>query len=758
MWVQPTLCTWRDEEGSPNVFEFGESSTAAHVLPVTSELIHRTIPLLVARMVRHERQIHEMEDHMEELLLERFEAMKQDIEGLRDDMASSYEAKRAQLDACIRAPEERFNIGLDATYETTWKELKQMMINEYYSRNAMQKIETELWNLSVKGINIVGYTKHFQGNFTSSKQTRIQEAIRLAHDLMDQVVRSKAAKGGDNKRKYAGKAPLCNRSECPKLKNQNRGNQNRSEGACGRAFVLRRGEAVQDLNVVTGMFILNNCYATLLFNLGANKSFVSTVFSSLINIAPTALDFPYIIELANKNLKGADTIIQGCTLNFLSHPFNIDLILVELDNFEVIIGMDWLSKYKVVLVYDEKLVHIPYGSDTLTIQGYWSESSLNIISCIKTQKYIQKGFHVFLAHIKEKNSEEKSKEKRLEDVPVVRDFSEVFPEDFPGVPPTRQFEFQIDLVPGVALVARVPYKLSPLEMQELFSQLQELSDKGFIKTSSSPWGASVLFVKKKDRSFKMCIDYRELNKITMKNRYPLPRIDDLFDQSQGSSVYSRIDLRLGYHQLRVRDKDIMKTAFRTCYGHYEFQVIPFGLTNTLASHRLLYIKGKKNDRMMLESIENGPLVYPTIEENGQIRKKKYVELTKQEKLQDDCDVQATNIILQGLSPDVYSLINHHQAAKNIWDRVNLLMKGTKMSYQERECKLYNEFDKFTSVKGESLYEYYWQFAQLINDIHIIGMTMQQVHVNTKFLNALQPEWSKFVTDVKLAKKLLYYQL
>ncbi|GJR57042.1 putative reverse transcriptase domain-containing protein [Tanacetum coccineum] len=145
--------------------------------------------------------------------------------------------------------------------------------------------------------------------------------------------------------------------------------------------------------------------------------------------------------------------------------------------------------------------------------------------------------------------------------------------DLPGVPPTRQVEFQIDLVPGVAPVARAPYRLPPSEMKELSEQLQELSDKGFIRPSSSPWGAPVLFVKKKDGSFQMCIDYRELNKLTVKNRYPLPRIDDLFDQLQGSNVYSKIDLRSGYHQLRVREEDIPKTAFRTQYGHYKFQIV-----------------------------------------------------------------------------------------------------------------------------------------------------------------------------------------
>ncbi|GJX98011.1 hypothetical protein Tco_0355030 [Tanacetum coccineum] len=161
--------------------------------------------------------------------------------------------------------------------------------------------------------------------------------------------------------------------------------------------------------------------------------------------------------------------------------------------------------------------------------------------------------------------------------------------------------------------------------------------------------------------------------------------------------------------------------------------------NSWQIRMLLYIKGKKNGRMMLESIENGPLVYPTVEENGVIRPKKYAELTEQEHLQDDCDVQATNIILQGLPPDVYACVSHFHTAKDIWKRVKLLMQGTELSYQECECKLYNEFDRFTSVKGESFHEYYLRFAQLINDMLTIGMTMQQVQVNTKFLNALQPE-------------------
>nr|GEZ55758.1 putative reverse transcriptase domain-containing protein [Tanacetum cinerariifolium] len=206
----------------------------------------------------------------------------------------------------------------------------------------------------------------------------------------------------------------------------------------------------------------------------------------------------------------------------------------------------------------EKIVRIPFGDEILIVRGDESNNKhgtrLNIISYTKTQDYLTKGSHVFLANITTTKDEDKSKGKRLEDLPVDQEFPEVFLEDLPSIPPTRQVEFQIDLIPGVAPVARAPYRLAPSEMKELVEQLQKHTDKGFIRPSSSPWGAPVLFLKKKDRSFRMCIDYRELNKLTVKNRYLLPRIDDLFDQLQGSSIYSKIDLMSGYHQLRVREE------------------------------------------------------------------------------------------------------------------------------------------------------------------------------------------------------------
>nr|GFA15052.1 putative reverse transcriptase domain-containing protein [Tanacetum cinerariifolium] len=184
---------------------------------------------------------------------------------------------------------------------------------------------------------------------------------------------------------------------------------------------------------------------------------------------------------------------------------------VELSSFDIIIGIDWLSKYHAVIIYDKKIFRISYGNEILNVRGDGSnnrhESRLNIISCTKTQKYLLKGCRVFLAHVTKKKTEDKSKKKRLENVPIVRDFPELFPEYLLGIPPTRQVEFQINLIPGATPVARAPYRLTPSEMKELSDQLQELSDKGFIKPSSSPRGAPVLFVKKKDGSFWMCIDY-----------------------------------------------------------------------------------------------------------------------------------------------------------------------------------------------------------------------------------------------------------
>ncbi|GJW44234.1 putative reverse transcriptase domain-containing protein [Tanacetum coccineum] len=255
------------------------------------------------------------------------------------------------------------------------------------------------------------------------------------------------------------------KKECPRLKNNkgNRGNQAGNDRAPAKVYVVGNAGANPD-NVVAGTFLLNNRYAYILFDTGADRSFVSTTFSSQIDITPSTLDHYYDVELADGRIIGLNTILKGCTLNFLNHQFNINLMPVELGSFDAIIGMDWLAKHQAVIACAEKIVRIPWKNKTLIIHGDGSTQGnvtrLNIISCTKMQKYMEKGFPIFLAHVTTKEIEDKSEKKRLEDVPIVQDFPEVFPEDLPSLPLTRQVEFQIDLVPGAAPVARAPYRLA----------------------------------------------------------------------------------------------------------------------------------------------------------------------------------------------------------------------------------------------------------------------------------------------------------
>nr|GEU30967.1 putative reverse transcriptase domain-containing protein [Tanacetum cinerariifolium] len=286
------------------------------------------------------------------------------------------------------------------------------------------------------------------------------------------------------------------RKDFPKFKNKNNGTQGGNATAPAKVYVVGRVGTNPDSNVVTGTFLLNNRYASILFDTGADRSFVSTAFSSQIAISPTTLDHYYDIELADGRIIGLNSILRGCTLNFLNHPFNIDLMPIELGSFDAIIGKDWLAKYHAVIVCAEKIVRIPWGNEILIVHGdrsdWVKETRLNIISCTKTHKYMLKGCHVFLAHITTKETKDKLEKKRLENVTIVRNFPEVFPEDLSGLPLTRQVEFQIDLIPGAAPVAREPYRSALSRMKELSDQLKELSEKGFIRPSSSPWGAPVM--------------------------------------------------------------------------------------------------------------------------------------------------------------------------------------------------------------------------------------------------------------------------
>ncbi|GJY48890.1 putative reverse transcriptase domain-containing protein [Tanacetum coccineum] len=262
----------------------------------------------------------------------------------------------------------------------------------------------------------------------------------------------------------------------------NQGNQTR-----GRAFMLGAEEARQDPNIVTGTFTLNGHFATTLFDSGANYSFVSTTFIPLLGLEPSDLGFRYEIEIASGQLVEIDKVIKGCKLEIEGHVFDIDLIPFGHGSFDMIIGMDRLSNYKAKIIFHKKVVRIPLSDGkVLRVVGERPEEKARLLMSTKTS------------------------DKKKEKIVVVRDFPEVFPDDLSGLPPIREIEFRIELTPGATPVAKFSYRLAPFEMEELFGQLKELQDKGFIRPSSSPWGALVLFVKKKDGSFEDVHDYREL--------------------------------------------------------------------------------------------------------------------------------------------------------------------------------------------------------------------------------------------------------
>ncbi|GJU79285.1 putative reverse transcriptase domain-containing protein [Tanacetum coccineum] len=271
-----------------------------------------------------------------------------------------------------------------------------------------------------------------------------------------------------------------------------------------------------------------------------------------------------------------------------------------------------VAKYQAVIVCAEKIVRIPWRNKTLIIHGDGSNQGnvtrLNIISCTKTQKYMEKGFPIFLAHVTAKEVEDKSEKKRLEGVPIVRDFPEVFPKDLPGLPPTRQVEFQIDLVPGAAPVARAPYRLAPSEMKELSEQLKELSDKGFIRPSSLLGSSGLFWVREGWIMIRCALTIGKLNKLTVENPS-------------------------GYHQLRVQEEDILKTAFRTRYGHYEFQVMPFRLTNAPAVLMDLMNRVCKPylDKFVIVFIDD-ILIYSKNKQEHEEQLKLILELLKKEEL------------------------------------------------------------------------------------------------------------------------------
>ncbi|KAA0058399.1 pol protein [Cucumis melo var. makuwa] len=328
----------------------------------------------------------------------------------------------------------------------------------------------------------------------------------------------------------------------------------RQEGAPhqGRVFATNGTEAEKAGTVVTGTLPVLGHYALVLFDSGSSHSFISSAFVSHARLEVEPLHHVLSVSTPSGECMLSKEKVKACQIEIAGHVIEVTLIVLDMLDFDVILGMDWLAANHASIDCSRKEVTFnPPSMASFKFKGGGSKS---------------------LPQADVSPSSE----------PVVRDYPDVFPEELPGLPPHREVEFAIELEPGTVPISRAPYRMAPAELKELKVQLQELLDKGFIRPSVSPWGAPVLFVKKKDGSMRLCIDYRELNKVTVKNRYPLPRIDDLFDQLQGATVFSKIDLRSGYHQLRIKDEDVPKTAFRSRYGHYEFIVMSFGLTNAPA--------------------------------------------------------------------------------------------------------------------------------------------------------------------------------
>ena len=395
-----------------------------------------------------------------------------------------------------------------------------------------------------------------------------------------------------------------------------------------RTFNMTVHDAVGKTDVIAGTLLLNSTCANVLFDSGATRSFISKEFACKLNLKAEPLRESLQVEIANKEIIPVNLVHPNCSLELSGVNFQVDLIPFKLGGFDAIIGMDWLANNNAQIDCEKKKIKLktPKGKEVV-FKG--QRQTRKFLTIIQTKRLLMQGCEAYLAHV----VDTKHETPEIQDILVVNEFEDVFPKDLPGLPPDREIEFAIDLAPGTAPVSKAPYRLAPVEMKELASQLQELLDKGMIRPSVSPWGAPVLFVKKKDGSMRLCIDYRELNKLTIKNKYPLPRIDDLFDQLKDAVCFSKIDLRTGYHQLKIKPEDIPKTAFRTRYGHYELLVMSFGLTNAPAAFMDLMNRVFKKylDVCVIVFIDD-ILIYSRSEEEHAEHLRTVLEILRKEKL------------------------------------------------------------------------------------------------------------------------------
>ena len=363
---------------------------------------------------------------------------------------------------------------------------------------------------------------------------------------------------------------------------------------------------------------LNGIAVTFLIDSGASECFLSTAFVEKNKIKTRKTKEKLQIQLADGTVRVSHLLVDQACVIVKDHAEFIDFAVIGLPKYEAILGKPWLNRWNPVIDWKKNSLTWQMGNRTITVQGLQQPHSprvvsslfqrnvtMDLISVQRMRKLAQKE-PVFVIMVRPTNEDSANEENSVIQAQdqctvavgndktktpypkqvqsILDDFADIFPRDLPaGLPPKRDIDHRIDLVPGAEPPHRAPYRMSPKGLDELKNQLKDLTDKGYIQPSVSPFGAPVLFVPKKDGGMRMCVDYRALNRVTVHNRYPLPRIDELLDRLRGARFFTKIDLRSGYHQIRVHPQDVHKTAFRTRYGHFEFLVLPFGLTNAPAT-------------------------------------------------------------------------------------------------------------------------------------------------------------------------------
>jgi hypothetical protein len=339
------------------------------------------------------------------------------------------------------------------------------------------------------------------------------------------------------------------------------------------ALDKKQAEFQAHMMEVEGM--INNQPFIILIDSGTSHSYIDPRVVESLHLIRSKHEKSWLVQLATGPKRKVTELVKSCPVDMNGLSMKVELNILPLGSYDYLIGMDWLDQHHALLdCRNKEFTCLDEEGNRKTVQGIPRVVTVREISAMQLKKCYRKGCQLFAAQVGETP---KDKVPSIGDHAVLTEFEDIFQEVL-RLPPKRDIDFFINLMPRAAPVSKAPYRMSTPEMKELQLQLEELLKKGYIRPSVSPWGAPVLFVKKKDGTLRLCIDFRQLNKVTVKNKYPLLRIDDLFDQLKGVKIFSKKDLILGYHKIRIKDEYISKTAFKTRYGHYEFTVVSFGLS------------------------------------------------------------------------------------------------------------------------------------------------------------------------------------